>query len=146
VTEPIWKSLPSGPELRRIVAERRGWHIRKIWVGSGGVEYDHYVYDNDDRIAYHREIKSGDATEDEAAFTQTWLEAMNDPDCPRWDEDLTEALDLAYGMQREIRQENGTVHAWVKSSTFTAAADTEPMAIVLAWLAATEDDPAYFHP
>jgi hypothetical protein len=129
-----------------MIAERRGWHIRKIPVGSGGIAYDHYVYDNDDRIAYHRAIPASDATEDEAAFAQTWLEAMNDPDCPRWDEDLAEALDLAYGMEREIRQEDDRVYAWVKSSAFSALADTEPLAIVLAWLAATEDDPAYFHP
>ena len=145
MTEPAWKNLPAGPELRRIIAERRGWHIRKIPVGSGGVDYDHYVYDNDDRIAYHRAIMSGDEMDDETAFAQTWLEAMNDPDCPRWDEDLAEALDLAYGMERDIRQENGRVHAWVKSLSFNAAADTEPLAVVRAWLAATEDDPAYFH-
>lgn len=145
MTEPIWKSLPPGPELRRIIAERRGWHIRKIPVGSGGVAYDHFVYDNDDRIAYHRAIMSSHVADEEMAYTQTWLEAMNDPDCPRWDEDLAEALDLAYGMEREIWQDNGNILAWVKSPAFAASADTEPLAVVRAWLAATENDPAYFH-
>jgi hypothetical protein len=145
VTEPLWKNLRPGPELRRIIAERLGWHIRKIPVGSGGVAYDHFVYDNDDRIAYHRAVGTQDTTSDEAAFTQTWLEAMNDPDCPRWDEDLSEALELAYGMERKVWQHNGSVQAWVKSPSFTAAAETEPLAVVRAWLAATEDDPAYFH-
>ena len=145
MTEPIWKSMLPGPELRRIIAERRGWHIRKIPVGSGGVDYDHFVYDNDDRIAYHRAVESGDEADDETAFTQTWLEAMNDPDCPLWDEDLAEALDLAYGIEREIWQENGSIQAWVKSPAFIASANTEPLAVVRAWLAATEDDPAYFH-
>lgn len=145
MTEPIWKNLAPGPELRRIVAERLGWHIRKIPVGSGGVAYDHFVYDNDDRIAFHRAIATEDNSEDTAAYTQTWLEAMNDPDCPRWDEDLAEALDLAYGMERTIQHENGHVSAWVKAPAYGAIAATESLAVVRAWLAATEDDPAFFH-
>lgn len=144
MSEPHWKDLPAGHELRQLVALRLGWHMRKIPVGSNGIEYDFFIYDNDDRIVYQREITARDLENEQAAVEQTWLAAMEDNNCPRWDEELSEALDLAYGMERHVWHENGRALAWVKSEAFTAGAETESLAVVRAWLAATENDPAYF--
>ncbi|MBZ0299167.1 MAG: hypothetical protein K8J31_05480 [Anaerolineae bacterium] len=145
MTDYPWSTLPAGPTLRRIVAERLGWHIRKIWVGSGGVEYDLFVYDHDDRIAFHYALTKDHLADEQAAVDQAWHEAMEDEDCPRWDEDLAEALDLAYGMDRSVGPEDSMFRAWVRSDEFSATAATEPLAVVRAWLRATDDDPAFFH-
>lgn len=135
-----WKSLPAGPHLRRIIAQRLGWHMRKVWVGSGGIEYDYLIYNNDDHLVYQREITRAELQNEQAAEDRTWLEAMQHENCPLWDEDLDEALDLAYGLKHDIHQSNGTYRAWVGSSQFTGEADSQPLAVVRAWLAATEDD------
>lgn len=145
MTEPHWRHLPAGAALRRIVAERLGWHLRKVWVGSAGIEYDFLIYDNDDRLVYQREIRAADLEDEGAAVDQTWLYAMEDEACPRWDQDLDEARDLAFGMDQRIWQAGSTMYAWVKSSQYAGEADTQPLAVVRAWLAATQDDPTYFH-
>ena len=145
MTDNHWSKLPPGPQLRRIIAERLGWHMRKIPVGHEGIAYDYLIYDNNDRFIYQREAKPDELENEATIIDQTWMAAVQDDECPPWDEDLSEALDLAYGMEREIWQENGTVYAWVKSTDYPAEADTEPLAVVRAWLAATADDPAYFH-
>ncbi len=145
MTEPHWKNLPSGPQLRRVIAERLGWHLRKIWVGSAGVEYDLLIYDNDDRLAYQREITAAELENEAAAIDETWSAAMEDENCPRWDEDAVEALDLAFGMAHQISQDGDTIRVWVKSAEFSGEAETKALAAVRAWLAATENDPAYFH-
>ena len=145
MTESSWQDLPAGPHLRRVIAQRLGWHLRKNPVGVNGIAYDYLVYNNDDHIVYQREITAEDLQDEEVITNQTWLEAMSDEDCPRWDEDSAEARDLVYGMDHKIWQVDGRVSAWVKSDSFTGSGDTESLALVRAWLAATEDDPAFFH-
>jgi hypothetical protein len=140
-----WKNLSAGPALRRVVAERLGWHMRKVWVGSGGIAYDFFVYDQDDRIVYHHAVTADAMQNEPTAIDTAWLGAMQDENCPRWDEDLEEALDLAYGMAHKVWSEGVVYHAWVKSDTFSAQATTAPLAVVRAWLVATADDPAFFH-
>lgn len=140
-----WRQLPAGPALRRIIAERLGWHMRRVWVSSDGVEYDCFVYDHEDRIVYHQALTADDLTNEQAAIERIWHAAMQDENCPLWDEDPDEAQDLAYGMMRKVWRENGSIYAWVRSTEFTGEAESEPLAIVRAWLAATENDPAYFH-
>jgi hypothetical protein len=135
-----WKTLLAGPHLRRIIAERLGWHMRKVWVGSGGIEYDYLVYNNDDHLVYQSEITADDLADEQTAEDQTWLEAMQDEDCPLWDHDFEEALDLAYGLEYNLIETEGIYSAWVKSSQYTGEAETKPLALVRAWLAATEDE------
>ena len=133
-----WQNLSPGPELRRIIADRLGWHMRKTWVGTGEIEYDFLVYNNDDHLVYQREVNPTDMANEDAITEQTWLDAMNDEDCPRWDENLEDALDLTYGMSSDIKENGSAYHAWVKSPEFTAQAPTKPLALVYAWLEATD--------
>lgn len=133
-----WQHLPAGPELRHIIAERVGWHMRKIWVGSNGIEYDYLIYNNDDHLMYQREIAAGEQADEAALVQQTWLEAMSDLDCPLWDEDIAEARELAYGLDFAIEPNGNTFTAWVQSREFTGTGPTEALALVRAWLAATE--------
>ncbi len=133
-----WKNLSPGPELRRIIAHRLGWHMRKIWVGTGEIEYDFLVYNNDDHLVYQREVSASDMANEDTITEHTWIEAMNDEDCPRWDENLEDTLDLTYGMDSDI-QANGSIYrAWVKSPQFAAEAPTKPLALAYAWLEATD--------
>lgn len=134
MTSSEWLQLPAGPALRRIVAQRLGWHMRKIWVGSNGVEYDFIVYDNDDRYIFQREISPGEAQDDQAATDRTWLEAMNDEAVPRWDEDLNEARWLIGAADHRVWMENGMAHAWVGAAQHQTQADSESLALVRAWL------------
>ncbi len=130
-----WQELPAGPELRQIIAERLGWHIRKIWVDSHGIDYDYLVYNNDDHLMYQREIASGEALGEATITKQVWQAAMKDPDCPRWDEDVAEARDLAYGLDYHIQPTVAGFTAWVKSPEYVGQAHTEALALVRAWLA-----------
>lgn len=134
MTGTEWLQLPAGPALRRIVAQRLGWHMRKIWVGSNGVEYDFIVYDNDDRYIYQREITPEEAQEDSSATESTWLEAMNDDAVPRWDEDLNDARWLVGAAKYQVWVEDGMAHAWVGADHHRAQADSESLALVRAWL------------
>jgi hypothetical protein len=134
-----WKNLPAGPELRYLIAQRLGWHMRKIWVGSNGIEYDYMIYNNDDHLVYQREITAADLEDEPAAEWATWLAAMDDEDMPLWDEDPDETIDLTYGLDYAVRAENGLFIAWVQSEAHTGTAETEALAIVRAWLAATEE-------
>ena len=133
-----WHTLPAGPELRRIIAERHGWHMRKTWVGSGSVEYDYLIYNEDDMLMYQREISGAEAADAAQAESMTWLAAMREEDCPRWDEDLTEALDLIYGLDHAVEVQDGQHHAWVEALEHRGVAETQALALVRAWLAATE--------
>jgi hypothetical protein len=137
---PSWNTLPVGPQLRRLIAERLGWHMRKVWVGSGGIEYDYLVYNNDDHLIYQREITADDLADEQTAEDQTWLEAMQHEDCPLWDQDLDEALDLVYGLEYRIDESNGVFRAWVESPQYPGEAEAKPLALVRAWLTATEDE------
>ena len=135
-----WQDLPAGPELRVVIAQRLGWHMRQAWVGSNGIEYDYLIYNDADHLVYQREISSDDQSDEETLTSQTWLAAMNDPDCPRWDEDVTEVRDAIFGQDFEVQKTPTGYVAWVNSPTHEATAATEALALVKAWLAATEDD------
>jgi hypothetical protein len=137
----VWQALPAGPELRCFIAERRGWHMRKIWVGSGGVEYDFLVYNNDDMLVFQREIDAAALADETQAERQTWLSAVNDDDCPRWDEDLDEAKDLVYGMDHNIQAQGEAFTAWVIAPDHSASGPTQALALVRAWLLVTEKQP-----
>lgn len=141
-----WHTLAAGPELRRLVAERLGWHMRKTWVGTSSVEYDYLIYNEDDMLMYQREIGSAEASDAQQAETDTWLEAMRDEDCPRWDEDLLDARDLVYGLDHAIEQQDGQYHAWVDAPQHQGAAPTEALALVRAWLTATENQDDFLSP
>ncbi|MGQ9887712.1 MAG: hypothetical protein ACUVSX_04395 [Aggregatilineales bacterium] len=73
----------ASPELRRLVAQRLGWHMRKVWVESRGVEYDYIVYDNNDRYIFQQKITAADLQDEAAAAEAVWLAAMRDDNCPR---------------------------------------------------------------
>ena len=129
-----WQHLPPGPELRRKIAQSAGWHMRKIPVSSGGVAYDFFIYDNDDRLAFHREITPDDLQDEDQAITETWLAAMQDEDTPRWDEDLEDALWLIDKKPHQTRLENGSYQAWVSTEDYQGQGETEPLALMRAWL------------
>jgi hypothetical protein len=133
-----WQNLPAGPQLRQIIAERLGWHMRKIPVGSNGIAYDYLIYNNDDHLMYQREIAANDLTDEAAHIAQTWLAAMNDPDCPRWDEDIQEAHDLAYGRAYAVQPTPDGFTAWVQSPDYTGTGTTKALALARAWLASTD--------
>lgn len=141
-----WKDLAPGPALRRIIAERRGWHIRKILVGSGDIAYDYFVYNEDDMLVYQREITNDDLADEAGAEQVTWLQAMDDEDCPRWDEDLDEAEYLVYGLDYDIRAHEGHFHAWVTAPEHSGTGASEALALVRAWLAATEGQDDFRRP
>ena len=134
-----WQNLPAGSELRQFIARRAGWHMRKIWVGSRGIEYDFIVYDNDDRMIYQREITADDLRNEEKAAHEVWLAAMEDDETPRWDEDVADALWLIDRTPRQSWQENGQFHVWVGTEQYSAHGETESLALMRAWLAWAED-------
>ena len=138
-----WQNLPAGSELRQFIARRAGWHMRKIWVGSRGIEYDFIVYDNDDRMIYQREITANDLRNEEKTAHEVWLAAMEDDETPRWDEDVADALWLIDRTPRQSWQDNGQFHAWVGTEQYSARGETEPLALMRAWLAWTEDHSAF---
>lgn len=129
-----WKNLPAGPPLRRIIADALGWHMRKIWVGSRGIEYDFLVYDQYDTIVYQRAIMPEDLHDEEATTEDVWLAAVQDEDAPFWDEDLDEAEEIVFRYPYKVWEENGGAIAWVHSEAFTAQAETPALALVRAWL------------
>lgn len=126
--------MPPGPKLRRLIAERLGWHMRKVWVGSRGVEYDYIVYDNDDRRVFQQEITAADLQNEPAAAEAVWLAAMDDDNCPRWDENLNDATWLVVGHDYKIWREGDRFCAWVSMPEHAACASTEALALVQAWL------------
>ncbi len=130
--------MPASPELRRLVAERLGWHMRKVWVGSRGVEYDYIVYDNNDRHIFQQEITAADLQDEPAAAEAVWLAAMRDDNCPRWDEDLNDATWLVVGQDYKIWREGDRACAWVGTPEHAACAATEALALVRAWLLFTQ--------
>ncbi|MBZ0291901.1 MAG: hypothetical protein K8L99_04965 [Anaerolineae bacterium] len=129
-----WQNLPSGPALRHQIARSAGWHMRKIPVSTNGVEYDFFIYDNDDRLAYHREVTSADLENEAQTEDETWLAAMEDEDTPRWDEDLDDALWLIDRNPYKLWQSEDQFHAWVGEEQYAAQGDTEPLALIRAWL------------
>ena len=133
-----WQNLSAGPELRQIIAERLGWHMRKTPVGSNGIAYDYLIYNNDDHLMYQREIATHEQADEATLTAQTWLAAMSDPDCPRWDEDIEEARDLTYCTDYAVQQTPDGFAAWVRSPEYTSTAPTEALALARAWLASTE--------
>lgn len=138
------QTLPPGPELRRIIAQRTGWHMRKVFVGSQGIEYDFIVYDNDDRMIYLREITAEDLHDEDATTRRVWLEAMNDEECPRWDEDTEDALWLIDQTPYQVSATNGQFNAWVGQTACAGSADVEALALMRAWLAWTDLNPTGF--
>lgn len=124
----------TGPALRRTIAERLGWHMRKIWVGSRGVEYDFIIYDNDDRHVYQQEITTVDLQNEQDTVDVVWIAAMSDENCPRWDENLNEATWLVIGHDYKIWREDDLVCAWVGTPEHKASGATEALALVRAWL------------
>lgn len=138
-----WQTLSPGPALRCQVARTAGWHMRKIPVGTDGV-YDFFIYDNDDRIAYHREITSADLENITQAEDETWLAAMQDEDTPRWDEDMDDALWLIDRNPYQLWQADGRFHAWVGEKQYAAQGETEPLALIRAWLAWADEHLNYY--
>ncbi len=134
-----WRNLPEGVELRYLIAERAGWHMRKIWVGSRDVEYDFIVYDNDDRMIYQREITAEDLQEEEKTIHEVWLSAMEDEDTPRWDDNLEDALWLIDRTPYQSWQTDRQFQAWVGAKQYSAQGETEPLALMRAWLAWAEE-------
>lgn len=133
-----WRELSPGPELRRIIAERLGWHMRKVWVGSGGVEYDYIVYDDADRFVYQREMTKGDLIDEQAATDAVWREAVESDESPHWDSNDNDAMWLIVNGEYKLWQTGDTHHAWVESADFSGSGPTEALAIVRAWLAYME--------
>lgn len=136
-----WRTLPPGPQLRRIIAEHKGWHMRKIWVGSGGVEYDYIVYDEGDRYIHQCELSKEDLSDPESAEARVWLEAMESDECPRWDEHDNDAMWLIVQGEYKLWQDGGMHHAWVSAPEYNGSGPTEALAISRAWLAWTEVNP-----
>ena len=139
-----WQTMKPGPELRRIIAQRIGWHMRKVYVGSQGIEYDFIVYDNDDRMIYLREIKPEDLQDEEATTHAVWLEAMKNEDSPRWDEDVDDALWIIDQTPYSVQHTNGQFNAWVGEAAYTGSAEAEALALMRAWLTWTDHHPTGF--
>lgn len=129
-----WKDLPAGPQLRRIIVDALGWHMRKIWVGSRGIEYDFLVYDQYDRLVYQRAIMPEDLENEDQTTEDVWMEAVQDEECPLWDEDLDEAEDIVFRYPYKVWEADGIASAWVHAPEFTAQAETPALALVRAWL------------
>lgn len=129
-----WKDLPAGPALRRIIVDALGWHMRKILVGSRGIEYDFLVYDQYDTIVYQRAITAEGMANEAQTTEDVWMEAVQDSECPRWDEDLDEAEDIVFRYEYKVWEADGQAFAWVHSPAFTAQAETPALALVRAWL------------
>ncbi len=128
------RDMPSGPALRRVIAARLGWYMRKIQVGSRGVEHDYVVYDGDDRRVYQQEITAADLADEQAAAAAVWLAAMSSDNCPRWDENLNDATWLVVGLDYKIWREAGHAWAWVGTPAHAASAADEALALARAWL------------
>lgn len=128
------RDMPSGPALRRVIAARLGWYMRKIQVGSRGVEHDYVVYDGDDRRVYQQEITAADLADEQATAAAVWLAAMSSDNCPRWDENLNDATWLVVGLDYKIWREAGRAWAWVGTPAHAASAADEALALARAWL------------
>jgi hypothetical protein len=120
-----------------VIAERLGWHMRKIRVGSRGIEYDYIVYDSDDRYVYQQEITAADLDDEPGTAASVWLAAMTGDNCPRWDENLNDATWLVIGLDYKIWREADRACAWVGTPQYSACAAAEALALVRAWLAYT---------
>jgi hypothetical protein len=134
------QTLPAGVELRRQIAIKAGWHMRKIWVGSRGIEYDFIIYDNDDRMIYQREITAEDLKDERLVTESVWLEAMADDETPRWEENIEDALWLIDRTPYNLQQNDHGYHAWVGAEHYSATAGTQPLALLRAWLHWAEDN------
>lgn len=130
-----WQTLPPGPLLRWKIARSAGWHMRKIPVNTGDIACDFFIYDNDDRLAYHRAITFEELQDEEAVIAATWIAAMNDDDTPRWDEDMDEALWLIDRSPYEIHPADTGYRVWVGAEQYTGHGETKPLALMRAWIA-----------
>lgn len=123
-----------GPALRCAIAQCLGWHLRKIRVGSRGIEYDYVIYTHDDRRIYQQEMTAADLSDEQAAAAAVWHAAMNSENCPRWDENLNDATWLVVGLDYKIWREGDRACAWVGAPQHAACAAAEALALARAWL------------